>query len=39
MDAFYNTAVAAFTKGGSRAGNLSAMADAHAKLLKFLAAQ
>ncbi len=35
----YSATVAAFTLGGSRAGNLSALADAHARLLAFLAAQ
>jgi hypothetical protein len=39
MDAIYSATAAAFTLGGSLAGNLTALADAHAKLLKFLAAQ
>lgn len=39
MDAIYSATAAAFTLGGSLAGNLTALADAHAKLLTFLAAQ
>jgi len=39
MDAFYSATASAFTRGGSLAGNLTAMADAHAKLLTFLADQ
>jgi dienelactone hydrolase len=39
MEAIYSVAADAYTLGGSWAGNQTALADAHAKLLKFLAAQ
>jgi dienelactone hydrolase len=39
MDAIYSTTADAYTLGGSWAGNQTALADAHAALLKFLASQ
>jgi dienelactone hydrolase len=39
MDAIYSATAAWFTVGGSLSGNEGALVDAHAKLLKFLAAQ
>jgi pimeloyl-ACP methyl ester carboxylesterase len=39
MDAIYSATAIAFTHGGSLAGNETALADSHAQLLSFLAAQ
>jgi dienelactone hydrolase len=39
MDAIFSVTVLGFSHGGSLAGNQTALADAHAHLLRFLAAQ
>jgi hypothetical protein len=39
MDGISSATPTAFTLGGSWAGNQTALADSHAKLLKFMAAQ